>query len=192
MLMTAYVPLRKAVEITGLHPNTLRKYADRGDIPNYRIPNGDRRFDVSGFVQRKSGVVGYARVSRPKDSPGLDQQCELLRAEYPDAEILRDIGSGLRIRKNLKTLLERAMSGERLTVVVTHRDRLARFGFDLIEWIIQRNGGEVLVLNQVSTSPVDELTRDLTAIITVFASRLPEVKQLCRGLKISREKHSDT
>lgn len=191
--MPAYIPLKKAVEITGLHPNTLRKYADRGDIPNYRIPNGDRRFDVSGFVKRKSGVVGYARVYRPKQKHDLDRQCEFLRNEFPEIEILQDFGSGLNFkRKGLKTILERAMSGERLTVVITHRDRLARFGFDLIEWIIQRNGGEVLVLNQVSTSPVDELTRDLTAIITVFASRLPEVKQLCRGLKISREKHSDT
>lgn len=171
--MTAYVPLKKAVEITGLHPNTLRKYADRGDIPNYRIPNGDRRFDVSGFVKRKAGVVGYARVSQPKQKCDLDRQCEFLRTKYPEAEVLRDIGSGLNFkRKGLKALLERAMSGERLTVVVTYRDRLARFGFDLIEWIIQRAGGEVVVLNQVSTSPVDELTRDLTAIVTVFASRL--------------------
>ncbi len=173
MLMVAYVPLKKAVEITGLHPNTLRKYADRGDIPNFRIPNGDRRFDVSGFVRCKAGVVGYARVSRPKQKQDLERQCEFLRSRYPEAEIIRDIGSGLNFkRKGLKTLLERAMSGEHLTVVVTYRDRLARFGFDLIEWIIGRSGGTVVVLNQVSTSPVDELTRDLIAIITVFSSRL--------------------
>lgn len=75
------------------------------------------------------------------------------------------------------------MSGERRTVVVTYRHRLARFGFELIEWITQRSGGSIVVLNQVSTSPVDELTRDLAAIITVFSSRLPEVKELCRRLK---------
>lgn len=171
--MTAYVTLKKAVETTGLHPNTLRKYADRGDIPHYRLPNGDRRFDVSGFVQQNISTVCYARVSQPKQKPDLDRQCELLQSRYPDAEIFRDIGSGLNFkRKGLKAILERAMSGERLTVVVTYRDRLARFGFDLIEWVLQRSGGSVVVLNQVITSPMDELTRDLTAIITVFSSRL--------------------
>lgn len=171
--MTAYVSLKKAVEITGLHPHTLRKYADRGDIPHYRIPNGDRRFDVSGFVQQKRVCVCYARVSQPKQKEDLDRQCELLRAKYPDGECIRDIGSGLNFkRKGLRALLGRALSGESITVVVTYKDRLARFGFDLIEWILQRNGGEVVVLNKVDTSPVDELTRDLTAIITVFASRL--------------------
>jgi len=104
MFMVTYVPLKKAVEITGLHPNTLRKYADRGDIPSYRIPNGDRRFDVSSFVQCKSGVVGYARVSQPKQKADLDRQCEFLQSKYPGAEIIRDIGSGLNLSRPPRSL----------------------------------------------------------------------------------------
>lgn len=182
--MTAYVSLKKAVEATGLHPHTLRKYADRGDIPHYRIPNGDRRFDVSGFVRQKRVCVCYARVSQPKQKKDLAHQCELLQAKYPGGEHVRDIGSGLNFkRKGLRTILERAISGESITVVVTYKDRLARFGFDLIEWLLQRNGGEVVVLNKVDTSPVDELTRDLTAIITVFASRLHGL----RGHKVKKD-----
>ena len=171
--MSNYIPLKKAVEITGLHPHTLRKYADRGDIPSFRIPNGDRRFDVSGFIRQKRSVVCYARVSQPKQRGDLDRQAEFLSEKYENCEVVKDVGSGLNFkRKGLNAILERAMSGESLTVVVTYKDRLARFGFDLIERIITRSGGEVVVLNQINTSPVEELTRDLTAIITVFSSRL--------------------
>ena len=91
--MPVNVPLKKAVEITGLHPNTLRKYANRGDIPSYRLPNGDRRFDVSKFVQAKRSVVCYARVSQPKQKSDLDRQCEFLSVKYPGCEVVRDIAS---------------------------------------------------------------------------------------------------
>ena len=64
------------------------------------------------------------------------------------------------------------MQGESLTVCVTYRDRLARFGFDLVEQILTRAGGKVVVLHQIETSPVAELTQDLTAILVVFSSRL--------------------
>lgn len=72
------------------------------------------------------------------------------------------------------------MQGESIRLVVSYRDRLARFGFDLIERIITRSKGEVVVLNQISTSPAGELTNDLMAIITVFSSRL-------HGLRIYKD-----
>jgi predicted site-specific integrase-resolvase len=171
--MSNYIPLRKAVELTGLHPNTLRKYADRGDIPIYRTPNGNRQFDVSAFIRSKECVIGYARVSQPKQKQDLDRQAESIAVKFPNAEIVKDIASGLNFkRKGLNSILERAMQGECITLVITYRDRLARFGFDLIERIITRTGGKIMVLNQVSSSPVEELSRDLCAIITVFSSRL--------------------
>ena len=182
--MPDYVALKHAVAITGLHPNTLRKYADRGDIPNYRIPNGDRRFDVSAFVCRTRSVVGYARVSRPRQKEGLDRQVEYIVGRFPGAEIVRDIGSGLSFkRKGLRALLERALRGEELTVVVSHRDRLARFGFDILEWVIRRAGGEVVVLDQISTSPIEELTRDFSAVLAVFSTRIHGL----RGYKIPQD-----
>lgn len=171
--MAAYVSLKKAVEITDLHPHTLRKYADRGDIPSYRLPNGDRRFDVSQFECKKQRTICYSRVSTTKQKSDLDRQNKYLISRYPNAEVITDIGSGLNFkRKGLKTLLEHALQGDSVRVVVTYKDRIARFGFDLIEWIITRAGGEIVVLNQIETSPVEEVTKDLMAIITVFSSRL--------------------
>jgi predicted site-specific integrase-resolvase len=93
--------------------------------------------------------------------------------DYPQAEIVKDIGSGLNYkRKGLKALLERALNGDRLEVIVTHKDRIARFGFDIIEWLIEQRGGRIMVLDQTKGSPEQELVQDLMAIIHVFSSRL--------------------
>lgn len=182
--MNSYIPLKKAVEQTGLHPNTLRKYADNGRIPHYRGPNGNRYFDVSGIVNARSAVVCYCRVSTTKQRGDLDRQAEWLSAQFPEAEVVRDIGSGLNFkRKGLRSLLERAMRGERLKIVVSYRDRLARFGFDLIEWVVQRSGGEILVLNKLDSSPESELVADLMAVVTVFSSRLHGLRSYKRSLK---------
>jgi len=171
--MVSYIPLRKAVELTGLHPNTLRKYADKGTIPHYRQPSGGRMFDVSKFIRTAASTICYARVSRPKQKEDLHGQVDALSKHYPQAEIIQDIGSGLNFkRKGLRSILERLLYGEKLRIVVTHRDRLARFGFDLIEYLVSKNNGEILVLNQVSTSPESELVSDITTIVTVFSSRL--------------------
>lgn len=173
--MDVYVRTKKAAELTGLHPNTLRKYADEGKIPYRRAPNGERRFDVSAWVpsQRKEATICYARVSRPRQKEDLQRQREYLLSHYPGAEVISDIGSGLNYkRKGFRAILERAIRGEKLRVIVTYRDRLVRFGFDLIEHILALSGGEIVVLNKIDSSPESELVGDLTAIITVFSSRL--------------------
>ena len=169
-----YVNTSKAAELTGLHPNTLRKYADEGKIRHYRLPNGDRRFDVSDWEPESVvTTVCYARVSQPKQKEDLQRQREYLLSKYPGSECLSDIGSGLNYkRKGFRCILERAIRGEKLRVVVTYRDRLVRFGFDLIEHIVSMSGGEIVVLNKLDSSPESELVGDLTAIVTVFSSRL--------------------
>lgn len=174
----AFITMKKAHQITGLHPNTLRRYADEGKIPCYRLPNGDRMLDVQKFVGARETTICYARVSTVKQKQDLDRQSDWLSSQFPSAEVIKDIGSGINFkRKGLRSILERSMQGERITIVVSYRDRLARFGFDLIEWIITRSGGKVVVLNQMDTSPTEELTADLMAIITVFSSRLHGLKQ---------------
>ena len=96
-----------------------------------------------------------------------------MRGLYPQAEVITDIASGLNYkRKGLKALLGRAMSGDKLTIVVAHKDRLARFGVELIEWVLQSNGSQLVVLNQSISDPQRELTEDLLAIIHIFSCRL--------------------
>ncbi|MFB8795019.1 MAG: recombinase family protein [Microcoleus sp.] len=117
----AYVPLRKAVEFLGLHPHTLRKYADEGKIKSIKNEAGQRLYDVESYQRGAIGttIVCYCRVSSPKQRDDLARQVDFMRQQYPDAEITQDIGSGLNFkRKGLQALLVRFMRGEQLTVVV--------------------------------------------------------------------------
>ena len=178
-----YVPLRIAVQITGLHPHTLRKYADAGQIPSKRTPYGQRLFNIDAWVGATTRIVCYARVSSHKQKDDLQRQVAWLKERFPEAEVVTDVGSGLNFkRKGLRALLERSLPGEQLTVVVAHADRLARFGFELISWILERNGGKIVVLGRSAKgSPTEELTQDLLAVLFVFAARL-------HGLRSYRDK----
>lgn len=172
----AYLPSRKAAEKLGLHPNTLRKYADNGTIQTIKNPAGQRLYDVDGYLKLHgySAAICYCRVSSAKQRDDLERQVERMQAKFPEAEIIKDIGSGLNFkRKGLLSLLGRLMRGDKLRVCVVHRDRLARFGIDLIRFLIEHNGGELLVLDPyVESSKEAELTADLMAILHHFSCRM--------------------
>lgn len=154
----AYIPLRKAVEFLGLHPHTLRKYADEGKIKSIKNEAGQRLYDVESYQRgaTRAAVVCYCRVSSAKQRDDLARQVEFMRQQYPDAEIIKDVGSGLNFkRKGLQTLLVRLMRGDKLTLVVACKDRLCRFGFELFEFMVEQNGGEILVLDRTTYCPED-------------------------------------
>ena len=171
-----YVPLRKAVAQLGLHPNTLRKYADDNRIATIRNAAGQRLFDVDGFLRLSvaASTICYCRVSSHKQRDDLERQAERLASIYPQSEVIKDIGSGLNFkRKGLLTILGRLVRGEKLKIVVAHRDRLARFGVDALRFLIEANGGELMVLDPyVETSKEAELTADLLAILHHFSCRM--------------------
>jgi predicted site-specific integrase-resolvase len=167
---------RKACEILNVHPNTLRLWDRQGKIPTQRTPGGHRLYDISAFYNetpKTHTTICYCRVSSQSQRTDLNRQVEFMKERYPESEVIKDVGSGINFkRKGLRTLLERSLSGEQLEIVVAYKDRLARFGFDLLEWLISRNGGRIVVLNKVSFSPEQELTKDLLTILHVFSCRL--------------------
>jgi predicted site-specific integrase-resolvase len=96
-----------------------------------------------------------------------------MRERFPEAEIVQDIGSALNYqRKGLKAILGRCLRGEKFQIVVAHKDRLVRFGFELIEWVVRECGCELLVLSADKREPERELAEDLLAIVHVFSCRL--------------------
>jgi predicted site-specific integrase-resolvase len=170
-----YVPSRVAAKKLGLHPNTLRKWADAGKINHVKMASGQRRYDIETFLGEASPAetICYCRVSSYKQKDDLRRQVAFMSEQFPAARIIKDIGSGINFkRKGLKAVLDSALDGHKLTVVVAHKDRLCRFGFDLIQWLIERSGGEVLVLNESKLSPEAELTQDLLTILHVFSCRM--------------------
>ena len=75
------------------------------------------------------------------------------------------------------------MRGDKLILVVAHKDRLARFGFDLIRYLVEYNGGKILVLDQSAYSPQQELVSDLLAIVTVFGARVNGLRRYRSEIK---------
>jgi len=190
-----YVTSKEAVKILGLHPNTLRCYADNGTIESFRTKSGQRRYNVVAILglQKPSVTICYCRVSSPKQRDDLERQVGFMQSKYKSAEVVKDIGSSLNYkRKGLKSLLGRAMRGDKLELVVAHKDRLARFGFELIEWVIQQNGGRIVVLNQTNLSPEQELTTDLLSILQLESCRMHGLRnyksQVRQALSESRTK----
>ncbi|WAN70086.1 IS607 family transposase [Moorena producens JHB] len=188
----ALIPLRKAVELTGLSRNTLRKYADNGTIKCERTPSGYRLFDTESLLSlgkresRQSATICYCRVSSSKQKDDLVRQIAYMHSLFPEAEIIKDIGSGLNYkRKGLRAILERLMLGDQLTIVVACRDRLTRFGFELFEYLVGLNGGKILVLDNPENCPESELTADLLSIIHVFSCRVHGLRKY--GQKIQED-----
>lgn len=183
------VPLREAIKKTGLSANTLRKYADNGTIQAVRVRKRKQRlFDVDSLLGSKKSqampVVCYCRVSSAKQKEDLARQVAFMWQKFPEAEIVQDIGSGLNFkRKGLETILQRLLQGDKLTLIIAHRDRLCRFGCELFEFLLTENGGELLVLDNQSLSPQRELTEDLLAILHVFSCRMHVLRRYANVIK---------
>jgi predicted site-specific integrase-resolvase len=182
-----YIPLRKAVEFLGLSPNTLRKYADEGKIKSIKNEAGQRLYDVESYVRGGStgtATVCYCRVSSSKQRDDLDRQVAYMQSLYPQAEVIKDIGSGLNFkRKGLRSLLDRLLRGDKLTLIVACRDRLARFGFELIQYLVEQNGGSIVVLDKTVYCPNSELTQDLLSILHIFSCRMQGARKYSQKIK---------
>ncbi|MEZ5672371.1 MAG: IS607 family transposase [Thiotrichaceae bacterium] len=107
-----------------------------------------------------------------------------MKIRYPNHELIEDIGSGLNFkRKGFNALLERIMSGNVAEIVVAHRDRLCRFGFELIESIANKHNCNIVVLDNSQLSPQSELINDLLSTIHVFSRRINGLKKYGRKIK---------
>jgi len=160
---------------------TLHRWSNEDRIRTIRTPHGTRKYslhDVQTLLSRSDSSlektkICYCRVSSRKQIDDLERQQSFFRQEYPHHKLVTDIGSGINWqRKGLKTILEQAMSGHLSEVVVAHRDRLCRFAFELIQWILQTHGVKLVVLDQTTNQSSDtELADDILSIIHVYSCR---------------------
>ena len=184
MQTSTYVPTHVAKETLGVFDSTLRSWADKGYIEVLRTPGKQRLYNVAKFIRdNRQGDTGdrpvtnrkicYCRVSSAGQRDDLDRQKTHMQERYPNHEIICDVGSGLNFkRKGLQTLLDLCFKNLVSEVVIAHRDRLCRFGFDLLEWTLHKHGAQLMVLDQGSMSPEDELASDLISIVHVFSCRI--------------------
>jgi predicted site-specific integrase-resolvase len=150
----------------GVSSQTIRNWVKSGKLEVKEKTEGGH-FRIQEKIERR---FIYARVSSHKQKSSIEKQLELLSNKYPEHEQLSDIASAFNFeRKGLKTILESAMSGTSILVVVTTQDRLARSGFGLIKWIIELHGGEIISLeNDIKTEKFN--TTELIGFITSFCN----------------------
>ena len=186
-----YIKPKEASKILGVNLDTLRRMAGRNEIKHIRTDSGRYLFDISTFIKRSNPEVQerkkicYARVSSRGQKSDLQNQISLLKTKYPDSEIISDYGSGLNFhRKGLQKIMDIAYKGELQELVVTYKDRLCRFGFELIEYILKtQSNATIMVLCDNSTSKESELATDLLSIITVFSARMHGLRKYKNQIK---------
>ena len=176
-MTTQFMTPRDAVKALGDNVDSLRQLAKQGKIPTIRTPGGHLRYAIQEYVDEQRGsditTLCYCRASGKSQADDLSSQVKFMRQRFPEAEVIKDFGSGINFkRKGHQRILERILRGDKLRSVVAHRDRLARFGGEVIRFLVEQNGGEVVVLNQSAHSPEEELTADLLEIRHVFSSRM--------------------
>ena len=186
---TQYISIREASIITGINPQTLRKLGDENKIKCYKTLSGQIKFvkaylekmcnndDVNDKINEntKQNYI-YTRVSSKKQSDDLSRQIEFIknkRPEYSSYISISDIASGINFkRKGLSTILDASLQGTVGEIIVAHRDRLCRFGFDLIKLIIEKQGGKINVLDdEQNKSSEQELSEDLLSIVHIYSCR---------------------
>lgn len=180
------VSIGKTARELGVSPETLRRWEAAGKIRPERTPGGHRRYDLAtlyGLVPRHPQpqdriTIAYARVSSHDQKSDLDRQVALLEAfcaangwRY---EVIRDLGSGLNYHKRgLRELIRRVCTGQVGRLVITHKDRLLRFGSELVFSLCEHFGTEVVIINaSEEASFEEELVQDVLEIVTVFSARL--------------------
>lgn len=197
--MPKFVKPNEAANTLGVCLRTLRRWEAEGKINAVKTPSGQRRYDIEKFIKedssdgRRRATVIYARVSTRPQKSDLNRQVERLSTLYPSAEVVKEVAGGLNLRrKGLITLLGRVLRGDVKLIVVAHKDRLARFGFDLIEWLCEQFDCQIVVLNQVSLSPHQELVADIVAILHSFSSRLYSIRRLENQIKQELQAETET
>ncbi|HLW01952.1 MAG TPA: IS607 family transposase [Ktedonobacterales bacterium] len=171
--------------LTGRGVKTLQKWDRAGILKAHRTPTGRRYYTHDQYLEYRGlkatgagKTIAYARVSTQGQKPDLQNQVAALRA-YCQAqniqvdEWVEEIGSGLNYqRKQFNRIMEEIELGRVQRLIIAHKDRLARFGFEWFAAFCERHGTDLVIVNGETLSPEQELVQDLLSIVHIFSARL--------------------
>ena len=189
----------KAAQYLGQSVQQLRLLDTKGILVPLRSPGNTRYYTQEQLdeylrIPRKVVeriVIGYCRVSSAKQKDDLARQVENVRsyllAQGKPFEIITDIGSGINYKnQGLQTMIRRVTAGEIEKIVVLYKDRLLRFGYELVEQIASLYGTTIEIIDQTPKEEQQELVEDLVQIITDFSGRL-QGNRANRARKVVKE-----
>ena len=186
-----YYSAKTVTQILGVTAQTLRNWDKEGKLkPSYTKSNGYRYYseeDVMSYTKERDRkkerkLVGYVRVSSKKQEDDLKRQKEnletYLKQTNQEYEIISDIGSGINYNKpGLRKLIEKINKKEVDEIVVLYKDRLLRYGFELVDYFAKLNNVKIRVLDKINKTEDEELVEDLVQIITVFSCKIQEKRK---------------
>ena len=198
-----YIGGKEASELLGVHQRTLYQWEKNGKIETIRTPGGKRLYNVESFLKEKELIknhedvftqldkfkkvkVSYIRVSSIGQKNDLERQKQEILSQYPDHLMISDIGSGLNLNKRgIRKIIKLAIEGKIDELVITYKDRLARFGFDLIEDLIHEySNGKIIIMNKKdNVLPEEELAYDVLQIMNVFVAKMNGLRKYKKKLK---------
>ena len=179
-----FMSIGKFAKAVGVTTTTLRRMHESGELIPAHITKGGTRYystaqlkQLNDVSKEEKIVIGYCRVSTPSQKDDLETQISNIKtymyAKGYQFEIITDIGSGINYKKKgLQELIKKINNQEISKVVILYKDRLMRFGYELIEYLCEINDIEIEIVDHTEQSKEQELTDDLIQIITVFANRL--------------------
>ena len=197
--MSKYYSINEFSKILGVSAQTLRNWDKNNKLkPHHTSTNGYRYYshdqlnqvmNLNPIIDKK--VIGYCRVSSHKQKDDLERQIEnmklYLTAQGKPFEIISDIGSGINYKKKgLKELIKRISQNKVEKVVVLYKDRLLRFGYELVEYIASLYNCDIEIIDNTEKSEQQELVEDLVQIITVFSCKL-QGKRANKARKLVKE-----
>lgn len=194
-----FVSRKIALNTLGISPLTLIKLADNQKIEIIRTEGGQRKYNIDKYIRENkinikpintSGIaknnvlvnniikvnICYVRVSTIAQKNDLNRQRQFMTKKYPDYEIIEDIGSGINFnRKGLRKIINMAIEGKIDKLIVAYKDRLTRFGYELIEDLIKNySNGEIIIVNEQDDKkePKEELVEDVLQILNVYTAKM--------------------
>ena len=185
--MVSLYSIGKFAKETGVSISTLRRWNKEGTLLPAFVSEGGTRyysdeqlFDLLGKPRievKDKVIIGYCRVSSHKQKDDLERQVENVRnymiAKGYQFEILTDIGSGINYNnKSLNKIIDMVTNNQVEKIVILYKDRLVRFGFELIENICKKYNTKIEIIDQTEKTEDQELVEDLIQIVTVFSARL--------------------
>lgn len=201
IFINTYKP-NEFAEMIGVSVKTLQRWDKDKKLIAFRSPTNRRYYTHNQYVEYmgktiqekdKRKTIIYTRVSSSGQKDDLNNQVEFLK-QFANArglivdEVFEDIGSGLNYnRRKWNKLLEDCMLGLIKTIIIAHKDRFIRFGYDWFEKFLKSNGVEIIVVNNETLSPQEEMIQDLISIIHVFSCRIYGLRKYKNKIKGDKE-----
>lgn len=183
--MEKHYSIAQFAELSGISKSTLRRYDKENTLkPAYTSSGGHRRYTESQLFEligKKNNTnkinVGYVRISSKKQIDDLERQYTLMEtyliSKGKPFEIIKSVGSGINYNNpSLNDLVDMVISGRVNKVFIMHKDRLVRFGFELLQSIFKRYGVEIEIINHQNNTIEEELVTDLIQLVTDLSPKL--------------------